>query len=317
MSTVNNMATKPTDPDLIDPVVHSLNLTPRQWVKTILVGIVILPLRMCIMFLSLIGGWIAGSLAVWDLSDEQLDDKPLLGRRAKLKEYARWFGKLTFRSCGLSITVKGRRAMPSQAPILVVAPHSTFWDAFAIFWAGKHIPYMVSRAENKKLPFVRTGAKCAQVLFVSREDPNSRHKTKEEIVRRANNSSREDWPQLLIFPEGSTSNRQALMTFKPGAFFPGKAVQPVILRYTSKIDTVTWTWNQPHSAITVFWLTLCQMRTRAEMEFLPVYDPSDAEIEDPKLFARNVRYVMAAALGVPTSDVTYEDVKKRYGKKED
>ena len=38
------------------------------------------------------------------------------------------------------------------------------------------------------------------------------------------------WPQLMIFPEGSTSNRRALMTFAPGAFNPGKTVQPVVLR---------------------------------------------------------------------------------------
>ena len=38
------------------------------------------------------------------------------------------------------------------------------------------------------------------------------------------------WPQLMIFPEGSTSNRRALMTFAPGAFNPGKTVQPVVIR---------------------------------------------------------------------------------------
>ena len=38
------------------------------------------------------------------------------------------------------------------------------------------------------------------------------------------------WPQLMIFPEGSTSNRKALMSFKPGAFVPGKPVQPVLIR---------------------------------------------------------------------------------------
>ena len=39
------------------------------------------------------------------------------------------------------------------------------------------------------------------------------------------------WPQLMIFPEGSTSNRKALMSFKPGAFVPGKPVQPILIRY--------------------------------------------------------------------------------------
>jgi hypothetical protein len=40
--------------------------------------------------------------------------------------------------------------------------------------------------------------------------------------------------------------RQALLAFKAGAFFPGKPVQPVLLRYPNATDTVTWTWRQSH-----------------------------------------------------------------------
>lgn len=210
---------------------------------------------------------------------------------------------------------------------MVAAPHSTFFDAFAAFWGGDQMPYVVSREENKHLPFIGKCALCAQAVFVSREDPKSRQKTVQEIIRRANcnhkvasatadkNKEGEEWPQLLIFPEGSTSNRQALMTFKPGAFCPGKPVQPVVIRYPNKLDTVTWTWNQSHGAVTVLWLTLCQIYSRAEMEYLPVYHPTTAEIADPKLYASNVRDIMAAALGVPTSNVTFEDVKRRYGQR--
>jgi hypothetical protein len=32
------------------------------------------------------------------------------------------------------------------------------------------------------------------------------------------------------------------------------------------------------------------------------------------LFASNVRAVMAAALSVPTSDLTFEEIKEKYGK---
>ncbi len=51
------------------------------------------------------------------------------------------------------------------------------------------------------------------------------------------------------------------------------------------------TWNQPHGAVKVFWLTVCQPFTRAEIEFLPVYNPSEEEKADAKLYARNVREV--------------------------
>lgn len=105
------------------------------------------------------------------------------------------------------------------------------------------------------------------------------------------------------------------MSFKPGAFVPGKPVQPILVRYPNDVDTVTWTWNQQHGAKSVLWLTLSQPFSRASLEFLPVYNPSPEEIADPKLYASNVRDVMAKALSVPTCDLTFEEVKTMYGKK--
>ncbi|KAL1464252.1 hypothetical protein WDU94_003917, partial [Cyamophila willieti] len=141
-------------------------------------------------------------------------------------------------------------------------------------------------------------------VYVWRDDPNSRQKTIQEIIDRA--KSEQDWPQVLIFPEGTCTNRSCLITFKPGAFYPGVPVQPVLLRYPNKLDTVTWTWDGP-GAWKLLWLTLTQPHSSCEIEFMPVYTPSEAEKKDPKLYANNVRALMASALGVPTSDYSYED----------
>ncbi|GBP08705.1 Lysophosphatidylcholine acyltransferase [Eumeta japonica] len=43
----------------------------------------------------------------------------------------------------------------------------------------------------------------------------------------------------------------------------------------------------------LLWLTLTQVHSACEIEFLPVYYPSEEERSDPKLYARNVRDVMA------------------------
>ena len=64
----------------------------------------------------------------------------------------------------------------------------------------------------------------------------------------------------------------------------------------------------------MIWTTLAQPFTRAEIEFLPVYYPSAAEQKDPKLYASNVRDLMAADLKIPTSEMTFEEVKSRYAK---
>lgn len=59
------------------------------------------------------------------------------------------------------------------------------------------------------------------------------------------NSSHQFSFQIIIFPEGTCTNRSCLITFKPGAFYPGVPVQPVCIRYPNKLDTVTWTWEGP------------------------------------------------------------------------
>lgn len=57
------------------------------------------------------------------------------------------------------------------------------------------------------------------------------------------------------------------------------------------------------------WRTLTQFHTFCEIEFMPVYHPNDEEKKDPKLYARNVRNLMAQELGIPISDYTFDDCK--------
>ena len=115
-----------------------------------------------------------------------------------------------------------------------MAPHSSFFDALAIFWTG--LPFIVNREENKNLYFIGKCVQFAQAIFVSRDSKESRERCKAEIKSRV--GSQEAWRHFLIFPEGTTSNRKALMTFKPGGFLPGRPVQPVLIRYHLNQDTV-------------------------------------------------------------------------------
>uniref|UniRef100_A0A8C9JGR7 Lysophosphatidylcholine acyltransferase 1 n=1 Tax=Panthera tigris altaica TaxID=74533 RepID=A0A8C9JGR7_PANTA len=196
------------------------------------------------------------------------------------------------------LVVKGQRAPPSEAAILTLAPHSSYFDAIAVTMTMSSI---VMKAESRNIPIWGTLIKYIRPVFVSRSDQDSRRKTVEEIRRRAQSNGK--WPQIMIFPEGTCTNRTCLITFKPGAFIPGVPVQPVVLRYPNKLDTITWTWQGP-GALKILWLTLCQFHNRVEIEFLPVYSPSDEEKKDPALYASNVRRVMAEALGVSVTDYT-------------
>ena len=229
----------------IDPFKHRLNMTKIEWARTYILTVLLIPIRVVLIFATLLLAGIVSSLALYDLNESEKTEKPISPQwRKQAQRAAAFLGRASIRFCGFSVTVVGEMASAEEAPILVAAPHSGFFDAFVLFWAKT--PYLVSREENRKLPILGKCIELSQSINVKREDPNSRQNTVSEIIRRTNLHNHPDpkerWPHLLIFPEGSTSNRKALMTFKNGAFYPGKPVQPVLVRYPNRIDTVTWTW---------------------------------------------------------------------------
>ncbi|XP_078048998.1 lysophosphatidylcholine acyltransferase [Augochlora pura] len=292
--------------DILNPFVHRLELdTTYDKLKTAFLTVALLPFRLAAITALVIMAWLLACLGLLGLSEEDLRRAPLKGWRRDMRVVICWMMRALFICGGFHhLKVKGRKAETKDAPVLAVAPHSSFFDAFPVVYLGG--PSIVAKAETGRIPFFGKLINYTQPVYVWREDPNSRQNTIKEIIERA--TSKEDWPQVMIFPEGTCTNRSCLITFKSGAFYPGVPVQPVCIRYPNKLDTVTWTWEGP-GALKLLWLTLTQLNSSCEIEFLPVYKPSEAEKTDPKLYANNVRRLMAEALQIPVSDYTYDDCR--------
>ncbi|XP_029442414.1 lysophosphatidylcholine acyltransferase 2 isoform X2 [Rhinatrema bivittatum] len=262
-----------TPPLIRNPFIHDPQLTAAEKLKMVVLGIILFPIRLVCLLIILMMIWpfVAVVTACCPLKGSQ----PFIGWRRTLIHCC--IGSLTralFFSMGFVVKVKGKRASQLEAPLLVVAPHSTFFDAIACIVAG--LPSPVSRTENVAIPIFGRMLRATQPVLVSRIDPDSRKRTANEIIKRVTSDG--EWPQVLIFPEGTCSNRSCLITFRLGAFSPGVPVQPVLLRYPNKV-------------------------------FMPVHFPNEEEKKDPLLFANGVRSAMAAALGVPITDHTYEDCR--------
>lgn len=60
------------------------------------------------------------------------------------------------------------------------------------------------------------------------------------------------------------------------------------------------------------WYLLSRPMNRVEVEFLPVYIPSREEEQNPELYAKNVQLVMADALNVPATDITFTKYYNEY-----
>ncbi|XP_069848419.1 lysophosphatidylcholine acyltransferase 2 [Dipodomys merriami] len=290
-------------PSVPNPFVQQTRIDAARRVQIFLLGIVLLPLRALMVAFILLLAWPFAAVATV-CCPEKLTH-PITDWRRKITHPAlKFLGRALFFSMGFLVTVKGKIASPLEAPIFVVAPHSTFFDGIACVVAG--LPSLVSRNENAYTPLIGRLLRAVQPVLVSRVDPDSRKNTINEIIKRATSGG--EWPQILVFPEGTCTNRSCLITFKPGAFIPGVPVQPILLRYPNTLDTVTWTW-QGFTFLQLCVLTFCQPFTKVEVEFMPVQVPNDEEKKDPVLFASRVRSLMADVLGVPVTDHTYEDCR--------
>ncbi|KAM7283599.1 lysophosphatidylcholine acyltransferase 1 isoform X1 [Ixodes scapularis] len=289
-----------------NPFYFRIHLSRSDKIKVVLMSVFVVPIRIVLIVIFLFLTWLGCYLGQLGLSPQRLQDQPIMGfRRDYLKPVLAFFMRLMFESGGLTYSFKGELAKQKEAPVLVVGPHSSLLDGVVVLLLGGLTP--VAKADSEHVPIFGTILNFTQPVYVKRSDPNSRQNTVHEIARRA--TSKDPWSQVIIFPEGTCTNRSCLITFKLGAFVPGVPIQPIIIRYPNELNTLTWTWDGP-TAFQTLWLTLCQLRTNMEIEYMPVYIPSSEEKKDPKLFAENVRRLMAKALQLPVSSYSYDDLKQ-------
>uniref|UniRef100_A0A8C1ZAQ6 Lysophosphatidylcholine acyltransferase 2 n=1 Tax=Cyprinus carpio TaxID=7962 RepID=A0A8C1ZAQ6_CYPCA len=238
-------------PAVINPFVNDLKLTKADTIKCFLLGIILVPLRGIFLLLVLMFMWPVSVMITFRQSLKGAVE-PMTGwRRFMHKRVMTFLSRLYFFGMGFRVVVKGKQASSVEAPILAVAPHSSFFDAIVCIETG--LPSTVSRSESLEAPIFGRFLRCVQPVLVSRKDPDSRRNTILEIERRAKSGGH--WPQVLIFPEGTCTNRSCLITFKQGAFVPGVPVQPVLIRYPNKL----------------LLLTLCQLYTTVEVEVCEKY----------------------------------------------
>lgn len=228
----------------------------------------------------------------------------------------RWFlfGKplamLILRLFGVRVTQRGDDscAPPAAAPAgtpaarFVVANHVSMLDIFALYGAGvpDAVPSFVSKVGILDAPLIGTLLRACRGVAVYRSSATGRGTTHVLAERAACPAE----PPVAIFPEGTTTNGTCLALFHVGAFAAGAPVKPVCLRYT-------YTGFSPAYDVTGPFLwgygILGATGIRLEIVHLPVYIPSDAERHDPRLYANNVRALIARELALPVHDVTFRD----------
>lgn len=293
------------EPAIQNPFTHRVQISRWQKKLEIALGFIFLfPLRLLIgiPLFTFAGIWGYAVTLGWNPPDLRT---PLTPWRRKLKNcLPAMIRSLLFVLGFHKIRIKGKLASPSEAPLTVIAPHSSFLDILLLCEYGS-APSGVSKIENLQSPILGSLFQSLEAIGVSRDNTKSRQAAVKELQYRAV-TTRGQWPHVCIFPEGTCTNRKSLISFKNGAFIPGCPVQPVCLRFPEQPDFYTWTWDGPGGLILTI-LLLCQLNNVAEIEFLPVWNPTEEEKENPELYAERVQQSMARCLNVPVTGHSFED----------
>ncbi|TYJ49269.1 hypothetical protein E1A91_A01G122700v1 [Gossypium mustelinum] len=252
-----------------------------------------------------------------NLEEDQEDYAHLGGcRRAVILQSGRYLSRLLLFMVGFywinethkdsantqdnSKTESTKQSEERVRPGAIVSNHLSYLDV--LYHMSSSFPSFVAKKAVSKLPLVGLIGKCLGCVFVQRESKSSDFKGVAGIVtdRVRNAHQNELAPMILLFPEGTTTNGDFLLPFKTGAFLAGAPVMPVILRYSYRRFSPAW---ESISGVRHVVFLLCQFVNNLEVTRLPIYHPSQQEKDNPKLYANNVRKLMAAEGDLIVSDI--------------
>ncbi|CAA6656619.1 unnamed protein product [Spirodela intermedia] len=253
--------------------------------------------RLVLFGLSLVVGFLATKLALQGWKDKQ---SPMPRWRCRIMWITRLCARLILFSFGYHwIKRRGRPASREIAPI-VVSNHISYIEP--IFFFFELFPTIVASESHDSIPFVGTIIRAMQVIYVDRFSAPSRKNAVNEIKRKASSNG---FPRVLLFPEGTTTNGRAIISFQLGAFIPGFPVQPVIVRYPYIHFDQSWGFI---SLAKLMFRMFTQFHNFLEVEYLPVIFPSEKKLETASEFAERASHIIATALDVVQTSHSYGDV---------
>ncbi|GAB2260372.1 hypothetical protein Droror1_Dr00011227 [Drosera rotundifolia] len=267
-----------------------------EWVK-MLVCLPVALVRVVLFGLALFIGYLATKVALHGWVDRR---DPMPRWRCRVMWVTRVCARCILFSWGYHwIKRKGRPAPREIAPI-VVSNHVSFIEP--IFFFYELFPTIVASDSHDSLPAVGTIIRAMQVIYVNRTSPLSRKFAVDEIKRKA---SSDQFPRVLLFPEGTTTNGRSIISFQLGAFLPGYPIQPVAVRYPFVHFDQSW----GHISLGMLMFRMfTQFHNFMEVEYLPIVKPPENQKENARRFAERTGYAIASALNVVQTSHAYGDV---------
>jgi 1-acyl-sn-glycerol-3-phosphate acyltransferase len=129
--------------------------------------------------------------------------------------------------------------------------------------------FVIAKAEVGNMPMLNKGAELTGIIYVHRENRESRNETREkmkEMIRGGQN--------VLVYPEGTVGGNKTTIEFKIGTFLEaakdGFKVVPIALEYKTARDH----WVKI-SLFKQYFKQFSKWRTYAKIKFGPVLSSED------------------------------------------
>lgn len=122
---------------------------------------------------------------------------------------------------------------PIVTPALYVCNHRSFTDPIVIC---RYLnAFVIAKAEVANYPIINKGAELTGVIWVNRQDKNSRTQTRDKLVETIKAGY-----NILVFPEGTVGKEKATLPFRMGTFLEAAEnnipVVPIAIEFRSPKD---------------------------------------------------------------------------------
>lgn len=196
---------------------------------------------------------------------------------------------------------------PVRAP-LIVCNHVSWIDTLYLV-SSRFCPSFLAKDEVSHMPVVGFLAKVLQAFFVDRESRANKDLILKKIGERCKFfKTVNGFPQLLIFPEGTNTNGNSLISFKRGAFHDREPLQIICLEYPfSQFNLMIDDFGIGFNIL----VGLCVFQHKLKVHVFDVFDPKYLQLQnqedDWEKIAETVRDIMAKCLKAKKYSYGYRD----------
>ena len=175
-----------------------------------------------------------------------------------------YLGLITRYILNVKMEVKGQ---PIEESALYVCNHRTFSDPAitSIFLNA----FVIAKAEIANYPLINKGAEMTGVIWVKRENRDSRRATRQALVDTVQSGY-----NVLVYPEGTTNDQKNTLRFLDGTFREmaqiEKPVVPIALEYRDTKDL----WKN-RSLAAQYFRQFSAWKTEIKMEIGPAFRDTD------------------------------------------